>query len=242
MLTDSHDEGRETMTLSLSQASGARLVDANATGTIVNTGAIPQAWMARFGRTVGTQVMEAVSSRLDGGASSHFNLGGVNLGEGYSPLAAQSLSPQGWMAEPFGQGPDAQRPGERLHTGRDFLLGSSFHLVSQAEGRRSPVLSIWGHVAAGGFQGEADGVTLDGEVVTGFLGFDAEWERLLAGLLVAHSVGDGAYRRTDDSDRATLESTLTGVYPYARLRLSTRLSVWGPGRGGQWRPDAGAAG
>ena len=227
VLADRHDEGRETMTLSLSDASGARLVDAHATGTIVNTDPIPTAWMARFGRTVGTQVMEAVSSRLDGGASPHFNLGGVSLAGGHSPLAAQSLSPQGWIAEPFAQGYDAQRPGEHPDTGRNLLLGSSFHLVSQAEGRRGPALSTWGRVAADGFQAEADGISLNGEVVTGFLGFDAEWERLLAGLLVAHSAGDGAYRPTDDSDRATLKSTLTGVYPYARLRLTTRLSVWG---------------
>ena len=70
-------------------------------------------------------------------------------------------------------------------------------------------------------------MTTDGDVVTGMLGFDAEWPRVLAGLLLAHSEGDGTYSLSDGSDRGTMESALTGVYPYARLRLGGRLSVWG---------------
>ena len=50
VLNDTHDEGSETLTLSLSRPFGAKLSDAQATGTIVNTGPIPQAWLARFGR------------------------------------------------------------------------------------------------------------------------------------------------------------------------------------------------
>ncbi len=53
VLADSHDEGSETMTLALSNATGARIADGEATGTIDNSGSILQAWIARFGRTVG---------------------------------------------------------------------------------------------------------------------------------------------------------------------------------------------
>ena len=49
------------MTLTLSNASGARLGDSTATGTITNTDPMPKAWMARFGRTVGTQVVNVLS-------------------------------------------------------------------------------------------------------------------------------------------------------------------------------------
>ena len=68
---------------------------------------------------------------------------------------------------------------------------------------------------------------MDGSVTTGFLGFDAEWQRLLAGLLLARSEGDGDYSLSSGDDSGTIESALTGVYPYARLRLGARLSVWG---------------
>ena len=49
---DSHDDDGETLTLTLSNASGARIADGEATGTINNSDAIPKAWIARFGRTV----------------------------------------------------------------------------------------------------------------------------------------------------------------------------------------------
>ena len=62
VLDDSHDEGMETLTLT--QASGAAIATASATGRIVNTDAMPQAWLARFGRTVAEQVIEAVQGRL----------------------------------------------------------------------------------------------------------------------------------------------------------------------------------
>ena len=64
VLADSHDEGSETMTLALSNATGARIADGEATGTIDNSGSIPQAWIARFGRTVAGQVIEAVEGRM----------------------------------------------------------------------------------------------------------------------------------------------------------------------------------
>ncbi len=60
VLDDSHDEGMETLT----HASGAAIATASATGRIVNTDAMPQAWLARFGRMVAEQVIEAVQGRL----------------------------------------------------------------------------------------------------------------------------------------------------------------------------------
>ena len=64
VLDDSHDEGSETMALVLSNAQGAPIDDAEGTGTISNSDAIPQAWIARFGRTVTGQVLDAVEERL----------------------------------------------------------------------------------------------------------------------------------------------------------------------------------
>ena len=228
VLDDGHDEGEETLTLTLSNPVGARIADGEATGTIENTDPMPKAWMARFGRSVGSQVVEAVSSRLDGRpAASRFTVGGVSLGADTARDAAAVLAPQDRLAAHLAQEPDAQRPAERSLTGRNLLLGSSFHLVSQPEASGGAVLSAWGRVSTGGFRAAVDGVTMDGDVTTGLLGFDAEWERLLAGLLLARSDGSGAYALDDGGERGSLESALTGVYPYARLRLSHRVSAWG---------------
>ena len=88
VLADAHDEEAETMTLTLTNPAGARIADGAATGTIENTGAIPKAWIARFGRTVADQVLDAVDARLraarTGGVS--VSVAGQRLG-GAAPRA-----------------------------------------------------------------------------------------------------------------------------------------------------------
>ena len=83
MLDDAHDEGTETLTLTLSNARGAGLDDATATGWIVNTDPMPAAWLARFGRTGATQVLGLLDARFDEARApaSQLTLGGrpVNL-------------------------------------------------------------------------------------------------------------------------------------------------------------------
>ncbi len=64
VLDDAHDEGEETLTLSLSNVSGGRLTDDEATGTIVNSDPLPRALLARFGRTAAVHVVEHVEERM----------------------------------------------------------------------------------------------------------------------------------------------------------------------------------
>ena len=64
VLDDAHDEGTEILVLRLENARGAVLADRLAVGRIENTDHMPAAWLARFGRTVTDQVLEAVEERL----------------------------------------------------------------------------------------------------------------------------------------------------------------------------------
>ena len=64
VLDDAHDEGTEVLVLRLENARGARLGDRLAVGRIENTDHMPAAWLARFGRTVTDQVLDAVEARL----------------------------------------------------------------------------------------------------------------------------------------------------------------------------------
>ena len=64
VLDDAHDEGEETFTLRLSNASGARLADAEATGTIENADVMPAALLARFGRATAEQVVTHIEERM----------------------------------------------------------------------------------------------------------------------------------------------------------------------------------
>ena len=64
VIDDSHDEGDETLTLTLSNASGAWIEDGSATGTIENHDPLPSAFIARFGRATAEQVVQHVEERM----------------------------------------------------------------------------------------------------------------------------------------------------------------------------------
>ena len=65
VLDDSHNDGEETLTLTLSNASSGVLTDATATGTIENHDAMPRALVARFGRTAAVHIVEQVEARVN---------------------------------------------------------------------------------------------------------------------------------------------------------------------------------
>ncbi len=238
VLDDAVDEGEETLTLTLSDASGAVLADADATGTIVNSDPLPKAWLARFGRTVAGQVVEAVEGRLRVGAETRFTLGGYRVESGTSDPA-----PAEWEAARKrqrseaelrlreygleGSQPDTDAPDFRAVTARELLLGSSFQLVAAAGAERSASArwTAWGRGVTSRFSGREGPLSLDGEVSTGLLGVDARWQRLMAGVAVAHSLGDGEFSM--GTSRGRLEGTLTGVHPYARYDAGEGLTAWG---------------
>ena len=113
--------------------------------------------------------------------------------------------------------------------GRELLLGSAFHLATDSE-CAGPGLAAWGRVTVGDFDGEAladnGDVRIDDNVTTGILGADAEWNRLLAGIAISVSEGEGSFEQPG-VDKGSIESTMTTVSPYARFMVNDRLSVWG---------------
>ena len=113
----------------------------------------------------------------------------------------------------------------------DLLLGGSFRL-SAGDDRDggSRRLTGWGRTAATRFTGVSDGVSVDGEAATLLVGADAAWDRWLAGVSVAHSLGAGTFRggRGGAGDAAgELGGALTAVHPYVRYQATGRLSAWG---------------
>ena len=252
VLDDAHDEGSETMTLVLSNVQGAPIDDGKGTGTIVNSDAIPQAWLARFGRTVTGQVLDAVEERLTaprqagmkatlGGQALPSWTGAANPGPGAANDNDAAGSGSGFGVE-GGQY-------TRTVSGRELLLGTSFALTAgSAEGGGHA--SLWGRMSVAGFDGREDALSLDGQVTTGLLG--ADWAsdpgsgsgagRWTAGLVLGHSVGTGGYRNSDceagpgsgsgaggtpsGGCGGEIEAELTGLYPYAGVDLNERVSVW----------------
>ena len=200
---------------------------AEATGTINNSDPMPLAWMVRFGRTVGSQVVDALGQRLDGGTASHVTVGGINL-TGAPGAAPEAQSNDAFGLPEWAKGTQREES-EQSFTANELLLGSAFHLSSGGGQSGDAAYTAWGRVARSGFEAELDDVTMDADVTSGLVGFDAEWERLLAGVMVSQSSGEGSYRLSgaeNGSKAGTVESTLTGVYPYAQLELNAKVSAW----------------
>ena len=214
VLDDSHDEGNETLTLALSNPSGAYLADGVATGTITNTDLIPQEWLGRFGRTVADQVLDAMESRMTESrvAGAALTIAGQRVGGGAAPGVGVLET----------RAADAGLEPHTL-TGRDLLTGSSFALTGGTA--EDGFGAVWGRGAVTRFDGRDGELSLDGEVTSALVGADITRGRGAAGLVLSHSLGEGDYRSPDGPGE--VESTLTGLYPWGRYAVSERLSVWG---------------
>ena len=140
VLDDAHDEGEETLTLTLSNASGARIADDTATGTIVNFDLLPGAWLGRFGRTSAQRVLDGVQARLEAPRQSGVRatfaghaLGGAGGEAAFASGGAGEVPAQGGFATPserFGEAAQARvRPQSQAL--RDLVTGSAFTLSRQ---------------------------------------------------------------------------------------------------------------
>ena len=263
VLADEHDEDSETLTFRLANPVGARIADGEAVGTIRNNGAIPKAWIARFGRTVAEQVLVAVEGRMRATPAPGVEvaLAGERIGGQAEPGSEEERDARREEearreAQRFADSlrgetdPEEAARRSRSVTPRDLLTGSSFALTSETSAK--DLVSLWGRGAVSRFDGREGRLTLDGEVVTGMLGADWTRGRWTAGLIVSHSAGEGGYSGAPGAGDGAgngpgagtgpgsgsgasgrVEATLTGVFPWGRYALSDRLEAWGAAGYGQ---------
>ena len=256
VLSALHVTGERTLTLTLSNAANAVIDDGSATGAIVRKSELPKAWLARFGRTASDHAAQAIGWRLEAAErETHMTVAGRRLdvlagrlrsGGGGLAAAARNAAERaksGLAASAARSAAVLSGLGFRLPAAREALLGSSFHVeggARQAEGGGRP-WAAWGDVATTHFKAGAGGLGLTGDVTTGTVGLDRKWRKLLVGVALARSGGEGAY----GGGEGTITSTLTSVHPYLRYRLAERAQLWGAmgwGRGGmRLTPGRGAA-
>ncbi len=238
VIDDALDEDTEQFLLNLSEPVNVRLAAevVSAVGTIEDDdAAVTVAWLARFGRTVTQQVLAAVGKRTQGGSApgSQVSLAGHRVIA--DALVVGGGEEEGEPAVLSGRSGDY-----RSMDGREFLAASSFLVAMEpeadgvaeeaAEGLR---WTVWGRGAAAGFEGlDEDGrLSIDGSVLTGLAGVDADLGGWLGGLAVGRSDGNGGYGWAAEADRPAregdLEAELTSVYPYVRVPVTDWLSVWG---------------
>ena len=224
VLEDGTDEESETFTMTLSSPTGGALLsDATATGTITNTDPMPKAWLTRFGRTVASQAVDAIGARMDGDARSHLQVGGMSLnGAGERVKEEEGLRKTGLEELAWR---DRNRDAGSM-TASELLLGSAFQLSTGSE-NGTPAWTAWGRFSTSGFEAEVDGVKMDGDVTSGFLGADISRDQWLGGLALSMSRGDGDFSLIDEDETGEVESTLTAIYPYAKVGVTERVDVWG---------------
>ncbi len=163
---------------------------------IENSDPLPREWLARFGRTVGYQLVDSLTARLDTG-SDHMTVAGVRIGE------AVAGREQGMSVE-------------------EALRSISFHLSGGDSLAGKAKVTAWGSVAHSSFSGKSDGARVRGDVTSNIVGFDTTWQRFLAGVMVAHSRGEGPWSGQTDGE---INSDLIGVYPYMQANTDS-LSGW----------------
>ena len=243
VLDDEHDEGEETFALRLSNAVGAEIEDAEATGTIVNSDPMPRAWLGRFGRTAWEHTLDAVDQRLRsaGSPATRTVVAGHEMTvAGADPVAEQQeiAALAAWI--------DTGHSGQEARTmsGQELLAGSEFQ-VATAAADDGAALTIWGQGAYDQFAGRDGDLAVDGDVATGTLGVDYTNGRWIGGLALSHSFGRGGYAQPM-TNGGEVSSSLTGAYPYVGFEVvPQRLSLWvagGYGLGGlQLTPSGGEA-
>ena len=257
VLDDAHDEGSETLTLTLSNASGAYLEDGTATGTINNMDHMPGAWMARFGRTVADQVLEAVTDRMAAPrtAATQVNLAGYPVDFSNGPSGQEAGQENRKEAERLAlladRLDDTGHPGNGVHDVHDVHDRLFESLEERDElGTQSNTRGISGRemltgssflLSTGSSEGGLGALWGRGAVSS----FDGRQDEVdLDGEVVSGLVGaDWTHGRTTlglamahsrgegayqgPSGDGEIETTLTGLYPWGRYELNDRLSVWG---------------
>ena len=252
LIDDAVNDNGETVKVKISNAhlcddasKTVSITRAEATGTITNSDPIPQAWLARFGRTAAEHVLDGVQARLSAprNPGMQANVAGLwNLGTtadtrsdtpadtpADTALAGSGETPQDglrahsdWIAGGLA-GTDPGTSAALNLTARDLITGSAFAATGETAG--GGFAAVWGRGAYSSFSGQDSGVTLDGELTTAMLGADYAAGRWIAGVSLSVSEGEGTYGL--DGKEGELDSSLTGFYPYVGYAINERLSAWG---------------
>ncbi len=189
-----------------------------------------------FGRAVSLQVMDAVGQRLGrkfNPDDSSATLGGrrLNLSGGSSA-----------QPDPFGALRNEADVAYELRSMslREFLLSSAFHLSAPGTDQVGQ-WSAWARGAGASVSSGDARSSFSGDVSTAMLGADCECGPVLAGMTVAYSESSGEAEE-DGGASARVNSLLTSAYPYLKISVNERLSVWGMLGYGKGRSGLTAAG
>ena len=199
-----------------------------------------EAYLSRFGRTVGEQTAAAVQNRILANRSAGFQgqIAGRSIGLRESGDAEQTgARDRAVFLSLLEQGVDAPSPLPTTSpsswslTSEEVLLGTSFAFIRDTDAGMS--LGFWGQASQSGFDGHGVAGNIDGRVTGVQLGADWRQGAGLFGLMVSRSRGSGDVAGTTDVTGTTtaaageMKSDLTALVPYGGVEVSSTLSLWG---------------
>ena len=167
---------------------------------------------------------EALAETMTGLARA-FGAPSANPGSGSGAGAGDDLFARHGFGE-AGNGAGVSAPARSV-TGRDLLLGSSFHFTTGEASGLGGAMTGWGKVLSGGSSSSlSGGLSFASETATGVLGMDWERDRLLVGVALSRSVEKGSASFGPTGMQYDIEGSLSMVTPYLRVRAGDRLSFW----------------
>ncbi len=239
IVNDVLDEADEDFHLRLTNPREPGSPAVEATAVIVDdddNAIVADAWVSRFGRTVASQVVDAVGDRFANpdGPGSHFVLGSGPMRSSLGFGGVERY--RRWMPHGTEASPDRREATSLGFDAGRILSGSSFVVQSQegpSGGGFGGRWTAWGRGSYTEFDGLDPGVGLSGEVSSVTAGFDVQSGRLTGGLALAGSVGTGDYHvggTAVQSERmGKIWSILGSAHPYVHVSLAEWLRVWGLG-------------
>ena len=211
-----------------------------------------EAYLPRFGRTVGEQTAAAALNRISVDRSAGFQgqVAGRSIGLRESGDAGQSgARDRAVFLTLLERGTDAisplptTSPSSWLLTSEEVLLGTSFAFMRDTDAGMS--LGFWGQASQSGFDGHSVVGDIDGRVTGVQLGADWRQGASIFGLMVSRSRGSGDVVGTTTAEAGEMKSDLTALVPYGGVEVSSTLSFWGAaglGRGDvTFTPTAGGS-
>ena len=227
VLDDAVDDDGETVLLEVlvNSSYGIEVADGQAIGTIRNSDPMPKAWIARLGRTIASQAVNAISERGGAHRPSHLTIAGRQVTALDTSL--HDVFDRTWPTT-------GTQPELHLSLGTEDILRNSAFELNEDDPAGHRGWSAWGQGTRTTFDGAADGVNLHGTVRTLFVGTDIDLGTLTTGLTIGLSRGDGTFSNGAAIPGGTITSRLNALYPYVHLGFDEATRGWamaGFGRG-----------
>ena len=197
---------------------------------------VPEDWLREFGRTAVAQVVDALDERMRC-ARDRRPGAAMDDDDGSRWRCAQDTGPvsfaiDGRVLDRLAAAADATgvtvvRSEPHRPAAADLSVGmpsGSALLAASAKKQNQLGMSVWGRGSYSRFERD-DALPLGGDVWTATFGADFAFRQAVAGVALSHSESEGT--ASQDGVETDVTSVLTGFYPYLRVGVNDRLSLWG---------------